>query len=123
MVAIEYLGGLPGRPDAAPIVATVAGRALQFKRRGFLRGWSSQLPLGAIASAELTTAEALRSRGVLPPPGGALPEQAREYFLAIEATPEADAVSIVLRGSWAAVDGLRQEILKGRQRAVRKWRS
>lgn len=123
MVAIEYLGGLPGRPDAAPVVATVAGQALHLKRRGFLRGWSSRLPLGAIATAELATAEDVRARGVLPPLGGPPPAQAREYFLAIEATPAAEAVSIVLRGSWAAVDGLRQEILKGRQRAAPQWRS
>lgn len=123
MVAVEYLGGLPERPDGAQVMATVDAKALHLKRRGFLHGWSSHLPLGEIASVELTTADEIRAKGVLPSLSAPLPDHDRDYFLAIEATPEARAVSIILRGPWAAVDALRQEILRGRQRAGKQWRS
>ncbi len=123
MVGVEYLGGLPQRQDAAPVEVTVDRRALHLKHGGFLRGWSYQLPLASIASVELTTAREVRARGILSPRSAALLGQAREDLLAIDASPGASTVSVILRGPWAELEHLRQEILKARMRAAKQWRS
>jgi hypothetical protein len=123
MVVVEYLGGLPRRQDAARVEVTVDRRALRFKQGGFLRGWSHQLPFDRIASVELTTAREVEARGLLPPSIQDLPGQARAYFLALEAPPGDHAPSVILRGPWADLDRLRQDILQARMRAAKQWQS
>ena len=122
MVVVEYLGGVPGRPAGAPVAVTVRAGALRFKQGGFLRGWSCHLPLATIAAAELWTARALDAAGRRPSGARARPDEAGAYLLAIEARPAGDAAAIVLGGPPAALEALRQEILRGRMRAAKQWR-
>src|SRR3954469_8614662 len=116
MAGVEYLGGLPGREKVEPVEVAVHGQALRIRRGGFLGGWSYQLPLAAIARVELTTLAEVREAGHLP--AANLPAQVPpdERLLAIDSVPEADPVAIVLRGSWPALDQLRQDVLRGRMR-------
>jgi hypothetical protein len=123
MVVVEYLGGLPGRQDAARVEATVDQRALRFKQGGFLRGWTHHLPLAEIASVELTTAQEVRAQGLLPPGAEAASGAERAYFLAIAAPPGDRAPPIILHGPWADLEHLRQAILQARMRAAKQWKS
>lgn len=121
MVAVEYLGGLPQRRDAAPVEVTLQRGMLRFKHGGFLRGWSYQLPLATVVGVELLTAREVGGKGVLPPGSELLAGQAQEYFLAIDAPLGDRTMSVILRGPWAALEHLRQDILKGRMRAAKQW--
>lgn len=122
MIAVEYLGGLPQRQAAAPVEVTVDQQALRFKHGGFLRGWSHQLPLATIARVELTTGQEARAAGLLPPGGDGLPGQAGDELLAIDTRLGERTTSVVLRGPRAALEHLRQDILKGRMRAAKQWK-
>lgn len=123
MAAVEYLGGLPGREKAVPVEVTVHGQALRVRHGGFLGGWTYQLPLAAIARVEMTTLGEVREAGRLPSADLAAPGEAGERLLAIDSVPEADPVALVLRGPWATLDQLRQDVLKGRMRAAKQWHS
>lgn len=121
MATVEYLSGLPRREGVAPVEVTVDQQVLRLKHGGFLRGWSYQLPLATITSVELATTQEVRAKGILPPGGATLPEQAQDYFLAIDAPLGDRALSVILRGSWTVLEHLRQDILKGRMRASKQW--
>ena len=123
MVVVEYLGGLPRRRGAALVAVTVDRRGVRLKQGGFLRGWSHHLPFARIASVELATAREVEARGLLPAGAEDLPGQARQHFLALEAPPGDRAPSVILRGSWADLGRLRQDILQARMRAAKQWQS
>jgi hypothetical protein len=123
MATVEYLGGLPHHDVALSITATVHGGTVRLKRGGLIGGWLCQLPLATIASAELTTAQEVRARSVLAAPSAALLGQPQECLLAIEGMLDQRATSIILRGPRVALMGLREDILTGRMRAAKQWRS
>lgn len=123
MAIVEYLGGLPRRDQALSITVTVQGGTVRLKRGGLIGGWLCQLPLATIASAELTTAQEVRAKNLLAAPSAALLGQPQECLLAIEGTLDQHATSVILRGPRVALMGLREEILTGRMRAAKQWRS
>ena len=123
MVTVEYLGGLPRRDVALMIVVTVRDGAVHLKHGRLLGGWACHLPFARIASAELTTAQEVRARGMLTAASAALLGRPQECLLAIAGTLDRRAVSIVLRGPHMTILGLREDILPRRMRAAKQWRS
>lgn len=121
MSTVEYLGGLPRRDASAPIAATVRDDTLQLRHSRFFGGWSYRVPLAAIASAELATAQEVRAGGLLPATAPADLDQPQGRLLAIVVQGEAHPATIILRGPWPVISALRQEILRGRMRAARQW--
>ncbi|CAA9585487.1 MAG: hypothetical protein AVDCRST_MAG88-3874 [uncultured Thermomicrobiales bacterium] len=123
MVVIEYLGGVPRRPAAARVEASVRDGMLHLKQGDFLRGWTCRVPLTTITGAELATARDVGAAGIQPLDGRGPLGDMREYLLAIEAPLRDGATTIILRGPPATLERLRQEILRGRMRAAKQWRS
>lgn len=123
MITVEYVGGLPGRDAALPVTVGVRHGAVRLKHGGLLGGWSCRLPLATIANAELATAQEARARCARGDEGAIRPCRPQEYFLTIEGMIGSRAASIVLRGPSAALLGLREDILAGRRRSGRQWRS
>jgi hypothetical protein len=118
MGTFEYLGGLPKGAATQTVEVTVRRESVRFQHGNFLRGWSHSLPLATITSVEQVTAEQAAARGITTPVG-----LHDEHFLAIEAGQGDGVISVILRGQWAELDELRQNILKGRMRAAKQWKS
>ncbi len=123
MAEVEYLGGLPGREGAVPIAALVQGDTLRLKYGRLFGGWSSQLPLAAITSAELLTASDLLADALLPATIAARLDEPQERLLVIGIPLDHQPATIILRGPWATLSDLRQAILQGRMRAAKQWHS
>lgn len=123
MTTVEYLGGLPKGKAEELVEVTVQQRTLHFKQGRFLRGWSQHLPLAEIERVELATAQEIGAKGVLPADVVALLEHHQEHLLAIDTRQGTDTTSVILRGPWAELDQLRQDILKARMRAAKQWKS
>ena len=120
-MAVEYVGGIPGRAAVSPIVASVQDDTLRLKHGRLFGGWSYQVPLTAIISAELTTTQEVLEGSHLPDAVAAGLDQPQERFLAV-AVPAGDhSTTIILRGPWATLSDLRQAILQGRMRASKQW--
>jgi hypothetical protein len=123
MSEIEYLGGLPGHERAAAVGATVQGDTLRLKHGHLFGGWSFQVPLTAVASAESATAREVIDANLLPATEAARLDQPHERLLLIAVSPDERPATIVLRGPWAALSDLRQALLQGRMRAAKQWHS
>ena len=123
MAAVEYRGGLPRRDVALTITVTVRAGAVHLKHGRRLGGWACRLPFATIASAELTTAQEVRARGMLTAASAALLGRPQECLLAIAGTLGRRAFSVIVRGPHMIILGLREDILTGRMRAARQWRS
>jgi hypothetical protein len=121
MADIEYLGGLRGHDRAAPVGVTVQSDSLRLKHGHLLGGWSYQVPLTAITSAESATAREILAANLLAPAEAARLDQPHERLLLIAVAPDDHTATIVLRGSWNTLSDLRQAILQGRMRAAKQW--
>jgi hypothetical protein len=123
MTELEYLGGVPGHERAAAVGATVQGDTLRLKHGHLFVGWSYQVPLTAVVSAESATAREVVDANLLPATEAARLDQPHERLLLIATAPGDHTANIVLRGPWAALSDLRQAILQGRMRAAKQWHS
>lgn len=123
MAEIEYLGGVPGHPQAAGVGVTVQNDTLRLKHGHLFGGWSYQVPLTAVISAESATAREVIDSKLLSAVDAAQLDQSHERFLVIATAPGDHTANIVLRGPWAVLSELRQAILQGRMRAAKQWHS
>jgi hypothetical protein len=123
MNELEYLGGLPGHDRAAQVGATVQHETLRLKHGHLFGGWSYQVPLAAVTSAESSTAREVLATNLLAPAAAVRLDQPHERLLIIATAPGDHTATIVLRGPWIALSDLRQAILQGRMRAAKQWHS
>ena len=121
MTTVEYLGGLPGHEAIAPVTVAVRDETLRLRHSRLFGGWSYRVPLVGIASAELATAREAQTQGLPAAPVAADPGQPQSSLLTIVIQEEQLQTTIVLRGPWAMISDLRQEILRGRMRAAKQW--
>ena len=121
MMAIEYVGGLPGRGAVTPVAASVQDDTLRLKHGRLFGGWSYQVPLAAIVSVELATTQEVLAAKHLSDAVAAGLDQPQERFLAVAVSAGDHPTTIILRGPWATLSELRQAILQGRMRAAKQW--